>query len=173
MTGMFLMGTVLQAFFGILLVLMALFLIALVLVQRGRGGGLTGALGGMGGQSAFGTRAGDTFTRITIGAAAVWIVTCAVAVKYLGSSRDRFTEAGAPSRTGNVPARVTTEAAEEAAVEAAAERATAPNSDQPSGTDAAPPAGAADNSSAPAAGGASSPTTDGATEPGDTESSSP
>jgi preprotein translocase subunit SecG len=32
----------------------ALFLILLVLVQRGRGGGLAGALGGAGGQSAFG-----------------------------------------------------------------------------------------------------------------------
>ena len=33
----------------------SLFLILLILVQRGRGGGLTGALGGPGGQSDFGT----------------------------------------------------------------------------------------------------------------------
>jgi preprotein translocase subunit SecG len=171
---MFLMGTVLQAFFGVLLVLMALFLILLVLVQRGRGGGLTGALGGMGGQSAFGTRAGDTFTRITIVAAAIWIITCAVAVKYLGSSRDRFTEAGAPSRTGNVPARVTTPAAEQAAAEAAAERAATQGSDtQPSGTNAAPPAGEVDSSAAPPAGDAATTTTDAATEPATTDSSSP
>jgi preprotein translocase subunit SecG len=50
------------------------FLILLVLIQRGRGGGLAGALGGMGGYSAFGTRAGDVFTRITIVAAALWIL---------------------------------------------------------------------------------------------------
>ena len=49
----------------------SLFLILLVLIQRGRGGGLAGALGGMGGQSAFGTKAGDLFTRITIGVAAL------------------------------------------------------------------------------------------------------
>ena len=55
-----------QWIFGILLFLTSLFLILLVLVQRGRGGGLAGALGGMGGQSAFGTKAGDVFTRITI-----------------------------------------------------------------------------------------------------------
>jgi len=60
----------------------SLFLILLVLVQRGRGGGLAGALGGMGGQSAFGTKAGDLFTRVTIGVAAVWIVLCALSVKY-------------------------------------------------------------------------------------------
>ena len=53
------------------------FLIFLVMIQRGRGGGLTGALGGSGGQSAFGSKAGDTFTRITTGVAAFWIVLCA------------------------------------------------------------------------------------------------
>ncbi len=45
----------------------------LVLIQRGKGGGLAGALGGMGGQSAFGTKAGDLFTKITIGVATFWI----------------------------------------------------------------------------------------------------
>jgi preprotein translocase subunit SecG len=60
----------------------ALFLILLVLVQRGRGGGLAGALGGMGGQSAFGTKAGDMFTKITAYTALVWIVICAIAVAY-------------------------------------------------------------------------------------------
>ena len=39
--------------FAFLLSLISVFLILLILVQRGRGGGLTGALGGMGGQSAF------------------------------------------------------------------------------------------------------------------------
>ena len=60
----------------------SIFLILLVLVQRGRGGGLAGALGGMGGQSAFGTKAGDLFTRVTIVVAAVWIVLCAFTVTY-------------------------------------------------------------------------------------------
>ena len=55
---------------GFMLVFTALFLILLVLVQRGRGGWLAGALGGMGGQSAFGAKAGDVFTKITIGVAA-------------------------------------------------------------------------------------------------------
>ena len=34
-----------------------------------QGGGLAGAFGGMGGQNAFGTKAGDLFTKITIGVA--------------------------------------------------------------------------------------------------------
>jgi preprotein translocase subunit SecG len=70
-----------QLVFQILLALVAIFLILLVLVQRGRGGGLAGALGGMGGSSAFGAKAGDVFTRITIVAAAVWIILCIVAAK--------------------------------------------------------------------------------------------
>lgn len=56
------------------LLLTGLFLILIVLLQRGRGGGLAGAFGGMGGQSAFGTKAGDVFTWITIGAAITWVI---------------------------------------------------------------------------------------------------
>jgi len=72
------------------LFLLAIFLIVLVLIQRGRGGGLAGALGGMGGQSAFGTKAGDVFTRITVAVAAVWIVLCIVSVRVLSVSGDRL-----------------------------------------------------------------------------------
>ncbi|WP_315852095.1 preprotein translocase subunit SecG [Tautonia rosea] len=57
----------------ILIGLVSILMIGLVLIQRGRGGGLAGAFGGVGGSSAFGTRAGDVFTRITIVTASVWI----------------------------------------------------------------------------------------------------
>ena len=70
--------------FMILLFFTAVFLILLVLIQRCKGGGLAGAFGGMGGQSAFGTKAGDTFTRITIGVAAFWILLCVLSVRMLG-----------------------------------------------------------------------------------------
>ena len=60
-----LFGGVASFFFGFTLFTTSVFLILLVLVQRGRGGGLTGALGGAGGQSAFGAKAGDVFTRVT------------------------------------------------------------------------------------------------------------
>ena len=59
-----------------LLPVLSIFLILLILVQRGRGGGLVGAFGGMGGQSAFGAKAGDVFTRITIITVSIWIVLC-------------------------------------------------------------------------------------------------
>ena len=69
-----LLGSILPAFLTyILVVVCSVLLICLVLIQRGRGGGLAGAFGGVGGSSAFGTRAGDVFTRITIVMASVWI----------------------------------------------------------------------------------------------------
>jgi preprotein translocase subunit SecG len=61
-------------FLNIVLLLLGLFLILLVLIQRGKGGGLAGAFGGVGGSSAFGSRAGDVFTRVTIIVAGVWLV---------------------------------------------------------------------------------------------------
>ncbi len=70
----------------VLLFLLAVFLILLVLVQRGKGGGLAGAFGGMGGQSAFGTKAGDTFTKITVVVAALWIGLCVVSVLVLNTT---------------------------------------------------------------------------------------
>jgi len=80
---MLLIAVYAQYFFGFTIFITSLFLVMLVLVQRGRGGGLTGALGGAGGQSAFGTKAGDLFTRITVGVASVWIILCAAAVFFL------------------------------------------------------------------------------------------
>ncbi len=78
------MSAVLNYLLMVLLLLTASVLIVLVLIQRGKGGGLSGAFGGMGGQSAFGTKAGDLFTKITIGVAAFWIVLCIISVRVLG-----------------------------------------------------------------------------------------
>ena len=66
---------------NVLILLVGLFLILLILIQRGKGGGLAGAFGGAGGSSAFGSRAGDTFTRITITVAAVWVLLIMLMVK--------------------------------------------------------------------------------------------
>ena len=78
-------------------------LIGIILLQRGRGGGLVGALSGLGGQSAFGTKAGDTFTRITIGIAAAWVILAGVNGHVLRSSIDDKTS-GLPDRI-EIPAK--------------------------------------------------------------------
>jgi preprotein translocase subunit SecG len=65
------------------LFVVSLFLILLVLIQKGKGGGLAGAFGGAGGSSAFGSRAGDAFTRITIYVAAVWLLLIMLLIKVV------------------------------------------------------------------------------------------
>lgn len=76
----------------ILLLLTSSFLILIILLQRGRGGGLVGAFGGLGGQSAFGAKAGDVFTKVTIGVAIVWGLLCIVTVKYYSTESGPLSE---------------------------------------------------------------------------------
>jgi preprotein translocase subunit SecG len=64
----------LLGFLNLVIVILTLFLIILILIQRGKGGGLAGAFGGMGGSSAFGARTGDVFTKVTVGVAIAWIL---------------------------------------------------------------------------------------------------
>jgi preprotein translocase subunit SecG len=70
-------------FLNAIWLLISVFLILVIMVQRGKGGGLAGALGGMGGSSAFGTRAGDVFTKITVGVFLVWLLTGLVLVPQM------------------------------------------------------------------------------------------
>src|SRR5690606_23290498 len=77
--------------------------ICLVLIQRGRGGGLAGAFGGLGGSSAFGTRAGDVFTRVTIVTASVWIALnmgLVVKANRAGTTSEFLPPPGADAGTG-------------------------------------------------------------------------
>ncbi len=68
---------------NLVLLLLGAFLILLVLIQRGKGGGLIGALGGAGGSSPFGSRAGDQFTRLTIYVALIWLFLTMVQVRAI------------------------------------------------------------------------------------------
>jgi preprotein translocase subunit SecG len=110
----------------------ACFLILIILLQRGRGGGLAGALGGMGGQSAFGAKAGDLFTRITMGVAAFWILLCIVTPKIMGTQEPGFTsgsESGPPTKAGAN------------ATPGSGSSATATSSGEKAGTTSTPPTG--------------------------------
>lgn len=89
-----------MGFLNVVLVISSLFLICLVLIQRGKGGGLAGAFGGAGGASAFGTKAGDIFTKITMYTAVIWIVLNMLSV-YLSNqgSVSAYTAAGGKTST--------------------------------------------------------------------------
>lgn len=76
-------------------------LIGIILLQRGRGGGLVGSLSGLGGQSAFGTKAGDMFTRITIGIAAVWVLLAGIHGQVLRARTEKFKNETAKTEISN------------------------------------------------------------------------
>jgi preprotein translocase subunit SecG len=77
-----LLGAFANFVLGFSLFFISLFLIFIVLIQRGRGGGLSGALGGTG-QSAFGSKAGDEMTYITLIVSGIWISLCIVCIWVL------------------------------------------------------------------------------------------
>ena len=57
--------TALYYLLALLFGFVCVFLILLILVQKGRGGGLASAFGGAGGNTAFGTKTGDLLTWVT------------------------------------------------------------------------------------------------------------
>ncbi len=122
-----------------LLLLTAIFLIVLVLIQRGKGGGLAGAFGGLGGQSAFGTKAGDLFTRVTMGVALFWIILCMVTVSVLTTSRGVLQPdmGQSPTRQGPSSSSSSSSSSDKQAG-AEAEKAPAGNTGGPSSEDGSP-----------------------------------
>jgi len=90
---------ILSAILNSVIVITCLFLICLILIQRGKGGGLAGAFGGVGGSSAFGTKAGDVFTRVTMVVATVWIVLSMILVVLYNRKGVSAFDSGAPSST--------------------------------------------------------------------------
>ena len=67
-----------QGLVATLFVVICALLILVVLLQKGRGGGLSGAFGGVGGHSAFGAKTGDVFTWITVALTGLFILMAVV-----------------------------------------------------------------------------------------------
>ena len=68
---------------NLVIIILGLCLMLIVLIQRGKGGGLAGAFGGAGGSSAFGSRTADAFVKITLYLAAVWVLFIMIHVKLV------------------------------------------------------------------------------------------
>jgi preprotein translocase subunit SecG len=66
---------------GVLWVLIGLALILMVLIQKGKGGGLGAAFGG-GAGSLLGTKTTDFFTKVTIGLVLLFLVLAVIMVKF-------------------------------------------------------------------------------------------
>ena len=72
--------------FFVLFVLLALFMILLVLIQKGRGGGLSSAFSGGGGNTAFGSKTGDVLTWTTSVVFGVFVL-LAIALNLLANAK--------------------------------------------------------------------------------------
>jgi preprotein translocase subunit SecG len=86
-------------FLSILHVFVCLFLILVVLLQQGRGGGMGSAFGGASQQVFGGRGAGNFMTRLTWACAMVFIMT-SVSLAYIASSGDRSLKARQGQTTG-------------------------------------------------------------------------
>ena len=86
MTGFFFYTT------GVLFVFVCLFLILLILIQKGRGGGLASAFGGAGGNTAFGSKTGDVLTWATSIVFGVFVV-LAVTMNLISNHMDTMSTA--------------------------------------------------------------------------------
>ena len=64
------------AFFITIHIMASLFLIAVILLQAGRGGGLSDSLGGSQIQGMFGTKSSSVLTKLTTISATLFIITC-------------------------------------------------------------------------------------------------
>lgn len=73
---MILLGAWYVTLLAVLFVLVCLFMMLVILIQRPRGGGLAGAFGGAGGavQQAFGSKVGDLLTAVTVGCFLVFLL---------------------------------------------------------------------------------------------------
>jgi len=138
----------------VLFLLCSVILVLLVLIQRGRGGGLAGAFGGPGGHSAFGTKTADVFIKATAVLGAIFFilaVVTALVMRYQQSalwSAEEPAPAEAPAEPGTGPAE-------------SRRAGTAPPAQVPEAPSAKTPAAPAETPAAPASesGGAAAPET--------------
>jgi len=129
---------------GVVWFLAALFLILLILIQKGKGGGLGAAFGGAGSNSLLGTKTGDFLTWVTIGLTVVFLTVGVLMAKFY-----RPTELKGLQDTADVTAvdtstlldegaAKTEEAATEAVTETTAEPAAAVPAETPAAQTPAP-----------------------------------
>lgn len=117
-------------------ILCAIFVL-LILIQKGRGGGISSAFGGAGGNTAFGSKTGDVLTWATSIVFAVFLLMC-VALNFLATevnasqTKDVNQQVAPPVQTSNPAIPTPDSAAVPATPDAATPDATAPGTATPS-----------------------------------------
>jgi|SRR5271170_1163545 len=85
-----------------LYIIICVFLILLVLIQKGRGGGLSSAFGGSGGNTAFGTKTGDVLTWATSIVFAIFVF-LAVVMNFSADYERKHSATIVPSAVPTLP----------------------------------------------------------------------
>src|SRR5678809_1145815 len=86
-----------------LFIIVCLFMILIVLIQKGRGGGLASAFGGAGGNTAFGSKTGDVLTWATSVVFGVFLV-LAIGLNMLANHSTSRAVAAPPAGGQSIPA---------------------------------------------------------------------
>ena len=86
-----------------LLMIVCIFLVLLVLIQKGRGGGLSSAFGGGGGNTAFGSKTGDVLTWATSIVFAVFLLLAVITNLAANSLNDQYKQKVGGGDSSNVP----------------------------------------------------------------------
>lgn len=95
---MVMLGSFGTAVITIGMVSVSILMIGLILLQKNRGSGLSGAFGGVGGHTAFGTKTGDFLTWVTVGLTAVFLL-LAIIGNYVFEPQKTLNAAPAPVTT--------------------------------------------------------------------------
>jgi len=100
---MMLAATVTDGILAFFFAIVALLLMIVILLQRGRGVGLAGAFGGIGGHTAFGAKTGDFLTWVTIVAAGILLL-FAVLLNFVFVQKKPDLGPATPAGTPTTPA---------------------------------------------------------------------
>ena len=95
---------ILMTFVAVLFVLASIILVLVILVQKGRGGGLSGAFGGGMASGLLGSKTGDFLTWVTIILVAVWLGLAIVMVKFYRPAVGEYGTEAPVTATQPVPA---------------------------------------------------------------------
>ncbi len=83
--------------------LAALALVLIVLIQKGKGGGLSAAFGGIG-NTLLGTKTGDFLTWVTISLVAVWLLLSVAAAKWFKPQASEYLQGQQSQMPASAPA---------------------------------------------------------------------
>ncbi|MBW8014740.1 MAG: preprotein translocase subunit SecG [Planctomycetes bacterium] len=99
------LANILINFIAVVWLLSALLLIGIILIQKGKGGGLGGAFGGAGGGGGLlGTKTGDFLTWVTIGLVFLFFFLAIILVKFGKLSVDEDLKGPGPDAKTGAPA---------------------------------------------------------------------